>query len=181
MSVAADCAANILHGDGEAALLAVPAPLEESNKRFKTTVKGKTVNYGQPGSKIKPGTPKGDGYCARSSVVRGKGGGMRKVDCGGKDKGTPACLSRAKWRCSGEKSLRESTLLERTLARHVMLGEALTPADREEVARIVRRELKGKGFSDEVVRLVRNGLTQMFKTLYTRRASWRDGINSDAN
>lgn len=54
-----------------------------------------------------PGTARGDSYCARSSKVNAPGGGSRKVDCGGKDKGTPACERRKAWACKGKKSVKK--------------------------------------------------------------------------
>ncbi len=53
-----------------------------------------------------PGTARGDSYCARSSKVNAKGGGSRKVDCGGKDAGTPNCERRKAWKCQGTKSVK---------------------------------------------------------------------------
>lgn len=69
-------------------------------------VDGKCVSYGQKGKakgggdRVKPGTSKGDAYCARSY------GDMKShgKDCSGKDRGTPLCLSRQKWDCSGKYS-----------------------------------------------------------------------------
>jgi hypothetical protein len=56
--------------------------------------------YGAKGYRIAPGTKKGDAYCARSY------GDMKshKKDCSSKDRNTPMCLSRKKWRCKGKKS-----------------------------------------------------------------------------
>lgn len=73
-------------------------------KRFSKKVKNpetgreKIVRYGQKGATIKPGTPKGDSYCARSL------GQMKKHPSAAKDPNSPLRLSRAKWKCSGEKS-----------------------------------------------------------------------------
>tara|TARA_Y100000592_G_scaffold100772_1_gene182688 strand:- start:142 stop:1446 length:1305 start_codon:yes stop_codon:yes gene_type:complete len=75
-------------------------------KKFARRVKGKCVSYGQAGkakgggARIKPGTSKGNAYCARSY------GDMKShgKDCSGKDRGTPLCLSRQKWKCSGKYS-----------------------------------------------------------------------------
>ena len=69
-------------------------------------VDGKCVSYGQKGKakgggdRVQPGTSKGDAYCARSY------GDMKShgKDCSGKDRGTPLCLSRQKWDCSGKYS-----------------------------------------------------------------------------
>jgi len=67
------------------------------------TGRTRTVRYGAKGYKIAPGTDKGDRYCARSF------GDMKShgKDCSGKDRNTPLCLSRAKWRCSGKVSRRD--------------------------------------------------------------------------
>ena len=76
-------------------------------KYYKTVTNPKTgrknkVGYGAKGYKIAPGTSKGDSYCARSEGDRKSVG----YDCSGKDRNTPLCLSRAKWKCSGSKSRR---------------------------------------------------------------------------
>lgn len=62
--------------------------------------KKKKVRYGAKGYRIAPGTKKGDAYCARSY------GDMKShnKDCSGKDRNTPMCLSRRKWKCKGKKS-----------------------------------------------------------------------------
>ena len=91
-------------------------PLEEQaleeaepakGKRFAKKVKGKggrtrTVSYGQAGKakdggdRIRPGTAKGDAYCARSAKIK-------------KCKNPPCAndLSRKKWKCQGSKSVAE--------------------------------------------------------------------------
>ena len=69
-------------------------------KKYAKRVAGKCKSYGAIGYKIAPGTSKGDSYCARSY------GDMKShgKDCSGKDRGTPLCLSRQKWKCSGKYS-----------------------------------------------------------------------------
>jgi len=62
------------------------------------TGREKTVRYGQKGATIKPGTAKGDSYCARSA------GQMKKHPEAAKNPNSPLRLSRAKWKCSGTKS-----------------------------------------------------------------------------
>jgi hypothetical protein len=62
------------------------------------TGREKTVRYGQKGATIKPGTSKGDSYCARSA------GQMKKHPAAAKDANSPLRLSRKKWKCSGTKS-----------------------------------------------------------------------------
>ena len=44
--------------------------MEKARKKTITnpkTGRKKTVRYGQKGASVKPGTPKGDSYCARSN------------------------------------------------------------------------------------------------------------------
>ena len=69
----------------------------------KKTGRKKTVKYGQAGKakdgkdRIRPGTSKGDAYCARSNNIKGD---WRK------DPNSPNNLSRKKWKCHGNKSSR---------------------------------------------------------------------------
>ena len=83
--------------------------VQHAEKKYYKTVKNpetgrtKKVGYGAKGYRIAPGTSKGDSYCARSEGDRKSVG----YDCSGKDKNTPLCLSRAKWKCSGSKSRRD--------------------------------------------------------------------------
>ena len=71
----------------------------------KVTASGKKVSYGQAGKakgggpRVKPGTSKGDAYCARSMGIK-KGLSKEKQN----DPNTPNNLSRKRWKCSGEKS-----------------------------------------------------------------------------
>ena len=79
-------------------------------KRFKKVVKNpetgrpKTVHYGQAGKaadggdRIRPGTSKGDAYCARSAKI---GGDWKS------DPNSPNNLSRRKWKCSGSVSRKD--------------------------------------------------------------------------
>ena len=71
-------------------------------KRFAKRVDGKCRSFGQSGQakgggdRIRPGTAKGDAYCARSA-------GIKKCK-------NPPCantLSRKKWKCRGKKSVAE--------------------------------------------------------------------------
>jgi len=70
-------------------------------KRFAKKVGGKKVSYGQAGKakdggdRIRPGTSKGDSYCARSA-------GIKKC----KDPPCANDLSRKKWKCRGKKSMK---------------------------------------------------------------------------
>ena len=69
-------------------------------KKYVKRVDGKCRSFGQSGKakdgvkRIRPGTAKGDAYCARSAAIK-------------KCK-TPPCandLSRKKWKCRGKKSV----------------------------------------------------------------------------
>ena len=72
-------------------------------KKFSKTVtnpatgRKKTVRYGQKGATIKPGTAKGDSYCARSAKIKGDWKS---------DPNSPNNLSRRKWKCRGSKSMK---------------------------------------------------------------------------
>lgn len=72
--------------------------------KVKITSEGRKVSYGQAGEakgggpRVKPGTSKGDAYCARSA------GQMRDNPKAAKDPNSPLRLSRERWKCSGEKS-----------------------------------------------------------------------------
>ena len=71
-------------------------------KRFAKRVNGKCRSFGQKGQakgggdRIRPGTKKGDAYCARSAKIK-------------KCKNPPCAndLSRKKWKCRGSKSVAE--------------------------------------------------------------------------
>ncbi len=67
--------------------------------RVKRTASGKKVSYGQKGAKVKPGTKKGNSYCARSA------GQMRKHKAAASNPNSPLRLSRKRWRCKGSKSV----------------------------------------------------------------------------
>jgi hypothetical protein len=78
------------------------APME---KKFSKTVKNpdtgreKTVKYGQKGSKIGPiGSKRADAYCARSNNIAGD---WRS------DSNSPNSLSRRKWGCQADKSVKK--------------------------------------------------------------------------
>lgn len=72
--------------------------------KVKVTKTGKKVSYGQAGEakdggpRVRPGTAKGDAYCARSA------GQMKKHPEAAKDPNSPLRLSRKRWKCSGSKS-----------------------------------------------------------------------------
>lgn len=66
---------------------------------------GKRTAYGQAGKakdggpRIRPGTPKGDGYCARSLGIKKELPKSKQ-----NDPHTPNNLSRKAWKCVGAKS-----------------------------------------------------------------------------
>ena len=70
------------------------------------TGRKKTVRYGQAGKakdggpRVKPGTAKGDAYCARSLAQK------KKHKAAGANPNSPLNLSRKRWKCSGAKSRR---------------------------------------------------------------------------
>ena len=67
--------------------------------RVKRTSSGKKVSYGQKGAKVKPGTSKGDSYCARSNGIK-----KRLPKSKQNDPNTPNNLSRKRWKFKGSKS-----------------------------------------------------------------------------
>jgi hypothetical protein len=81
----------------------------EIKPRFSKTIvnpatgRKKTIEYGQAGKakdgkdRIRPGTKKGDAYCARSAKIKGDWKN---------DPNSPNNLSRKRWRCKGSKSMR---------------------------------------------------------------------------
>lgn len=88
--------------------MATPARGKRFVKIVRNSETGRTrkVSYGQAGKaksggdRIRPGTSKGDAYCARSA------GQMRDHPAAARDPNSPLRLSRAKWKCSGERSRR---------------------------------------------------------------------------
>tara|TARA_R110000803_G_scaffold49120_2_gene102086 strand:+ start:100 stop:348 length:249 start_codon:yes stop_codon:yes gene_type:complete len=72
--------------------------------KVKVTASGKKVSYGQSGkakgggARVKPGTAKGNSYCARSA------GQMKDHPKAAKNPNSPLRLSRKRWKCSGSKS-----------------------------------------------------------------------------
>ena len=88
--------------------MAKPAKGKKFVKKVKNPKTGRTikVSYGQAGKakdggkRIRPGTSKGDSYCARSA------GQMKKHPKAAKNPNSPLRLSRKKWKCAGTKSKR---------------------------------------------------------------------------
>ncbi len=77
----------------------MPTPAK-GKARVKVTASGRTVSYGAKGAKVKPGTSKGDSYCARSAAQK------KRFPKAAKDPNSPLNLSRKRWKCSGTKSKR---------------------------------------------------------------------------
>ena len=75
--------------------------------RVKRTASGKKVSYGQAGQakgggpRVKPGTSKGDSYCARSAGIKKRLPASKR-----NDPNTPNNLSRKRWKCKGDKSMK---------------------------------------------------------------------------
>ena len=73
--------------------------------KVKVTSSGRRVSYGQAGNargggpRVRPGTSKGDSYCALSLAIN-KWLSDKKIN----DPNTPNNLSRKRWKCSGAKS-----------------------------------------------------------------------------
>lgn len=88
--------------------MAKPAKGKARVKLVKNPKTGRTrkVSYGQAGNakgggpRVRPGTSKGDSYCARSL------GQMKRSPKAAKDPNSPLRLSRKRWKCSGAKSRR---------------------------------------------------------------------------
>jgi hypothetical protein len=91
----------------------MPSP-RRGKARVKVTSSGRRVSYGQAGRasdggpRVKPGTSKGDSYCARSLGIK-KRLSKKKQN----DPNTPNNLSRKRWKCEGAKSMRANQTLAR--------------------------------------------------------------------
>jgi hypothetical protein len=76
--------------------------------KVKITASGKKVSYGQAGPakdggpRVKPGTAKGNAFCARSA------GQMRDFPKAAANPNSPLRLSRERWKCEGTKSRKGS-------------------------------------------------------------------------
>tara|TARA_B100001029_G_scaffold169194_2_gene163878 strand:- start:4681 stop:4947 length:267 start_codon:yes stop_codon:yes gene_type:complete len=77
--------------------------------RVKVTASGRRVSFGQAGRasdggpRVRAGTKKGDGYCARSNAQ------MKKFPKAARDPNSPLRLSRKRWRCKGTRSATGAT------------------------------------------------------------------------
>ena len=76
--------------------------------KVKKPASGKQVSYGQAGKakdggpRVRPGTKKGDSYCARSLGIK-----KRLPKKKQNDPNTPNNLSRKRWKCKGAKSMKK--------------------------------------------------------------------------
>lgn len=76
--------------------------------KVKRTASGKKVSYGQAGKakdggpRVRPGTKKGDSYCARSLGIKKRLPKKKQTD-----PNTPNNLSRKRWKCKGAKSMKK--------------------------------------------------------------------------
>lgn len=61
-------------------------------KKYAAICGDRTINFGAKGYTIKPGTPAGDSYCARSAGIKSEGK-------------SPNAFARALWSCRGKKSI----------------------------------------------------------------------------
>ena len=73
--------------------------------KVKVTASGREVSYGQAGAssdggpRVRPGTTRGDSYCARSFGIKRRLSKKQQ-----NDPNTPNNLSRKRWKCVGAKS-----------------------------------------------------------------------------
>jgi hypothetical protein len=81
------------------------ATSRKGKAKVKITSTGKKVSYGQAGNakgggpRVRPGTSKGDSYCARSLGIKTRLSKKKQ-----NDPNTPNNLSRKRWKCVGSKS-----------------------------------------------------------------------------
>lgn len=58
------------------------------------------------------------------------------------------------------------------------LDEAISSSDEEKIEGIVRRVLKSKPSEEVILKMTRNVLVSLFRSLYTRRGFWRDSLSA---
>jgi hypothetical protein len=77
----------------------------KGKEKVHITGSGKKVSYGEKGADVRPGTSKGDSYCARINGIKkemiANGGKSAKK---ARDPNSPNNLSRKRWKCDGDKS-----------------------------------------------------------------------------
>ena len=122
-------------------------------KRFAKRVDGKCRSFGQAGKakgggdRIRPGTAKGDAYCARSAKIK-------------KCKNPPCAntLSRKKWKCRGKKSMAEDLKLTESQLYEIVKKElikefSLTGIDVPRIVSLRRPVKKRSKAKDQVQRI----------------------------
>lgn len=73
-----------------------PTAKGKKYKAVPVSGKGRAIHFGAKGYNAKPGTKKGDNYCARSSGIKSTKKGA-----------TPNDLARMLWNCRGKKSMKK--------------------------------------------------------------------------
>lgn len=76
---------------------------DTKDKKYAVEYKGKVINFGAKGYRIKPGTDAGDSYCARSFGIKGAN-----------DKSSANYWARQLWSCKGKKSVSSKPFFGRT-------------------------------------------------------------------
>jgi len=77
----------------------------QGKAKGQVTTDGRRISYGQAGKakgggpRVRPGTTKGDSYCARSLGIKRRLSKKKQ-----NDPNTPNNLSRKRWKCKGAKS-----------------------------------------------------------------------------
>jgi len=75
---------------------------DREGKKYMVTVNGKEIHFGATGYRIKPGTPAGNSYCARSAGIKGA-----------EDVTSPNHWARKLWSCRGSKSVSDKPFFGR--------------------------------------------------------------------
>ena len=74
------------------------AKAKSKKVRNPKTGRTRTVKYGQKGATVRPNSPKGDAYCARSYAQ------LKKHKKAASNPNSPLRLSRKRWKCKGKVS-----------------------------------------------------------------------------
>ncbi len=74
------------------------AKAKSKKVRNPKTGRTRTVRYGQKGASVRPNSPKGDAYCARSYAQ------LKKHKKAASNPNSPLRLSRKRWKCKGKVS-----------------------------------------------------------------------------
>jgi len=60
------------------------------------------------------------------------------------------------------------------------LVETISSDDAAKIQSLIRGQFRTEEFNERVLRLVKNILTQLYKSLYTRRSFWRDTLSTSS-